>query len=166
MAKRFHFSLKSLLIAMCVAALLCGGVAVLYQQARKALGVGPYRSFDQWPRSLVALIGDDQSLRDDVVPIGLGEFVDHASIWRIQPGSPLRQRLFDAYTLEATTANHPEASTFFANIPQQWKHCVEADCNWYATPGYGNGRIEGVDLFLIAENPGTGELIVLHEWFF
>ncbi|MCO6042547.1 hypothetical protein NG895_01375 [Aeoliella sp. ICT_H6.2] len=166
MAKRFHFSLKTLLVLMGVAALLCCGAAMLYHEFRQSWGYGPYSSFDEWPRSLVDLIDSDAALVDDVEPLGLGSFVDHASIWRIKPGSPLRQRLFAGHQLVATTSNHPMVPDLLKAAPGKWISGDRADYNWYATPGYGSQHIEGVDLFLVAEYPETGEMIVLHEWLF
>ena len=166
MAKRFHFSLKSLLIFTCFAAILCACGVFLYQKTRHDWGYGPYDAFSEWPRSLVEMIGSDTALIVDVEPYGLGNFIDHRSIWRIKPGSPLRQLLFDKNTLAATNADHPKVPELIDSVPSKWKACRWEDCNWYATPGYGSKHIEGLDLFLVAENPDTGGLVVLHEWIF
>lgn len=166
MVKRFHFSLKTLLAGTCLVAMLCACAVLLYQKVQHDWGYGPYHSFDEWPRSLVGLIGSETALIGDVEPYGLGQLIDHRSVWRIKPGSPLRQRLFDTNDLPPTTSQHPKAAELIGSFPKKWGGFPSKGCNWYATPGYGSTHIEGLDLFLVAENPETGELIVLHEWIF
>ena len=98
MGKRSSFLPKSLLMLASFAAVLCACALFLRQEIRRDLGLGAYRSFEEWPRSLREMIASEASLMNDVEPYGLSGLIDHKSIWRITPGSPLRQRLFDKNT--------------------------------------------------------------------
>lgn len=163
---RIRFTTRALLLLTFVCAAVTASCVYLHNATRQRMGFGPYASFDEWPRALIDLIGDDAAFHRDVQPFGLGQFIDHRSIWRIRRGSPLRDRLFGNNELESTNSNHPKAAELIASAPAAWgKHSWDR-CAWHATPGYGTRHIEGVDLYLVAEDPDTGELIVLHEWIF
>jgi len=140
----------------------------LYTSVRRQVGYGPYATFDEWPRALIDLIGDDADLRSEVYPYGLEGFVDvdHRSIWRIDSGSPLQQALLDEHALNPTNASHPKAAELIASVPKGWNRYHWDRCTWYTSPGYGGVYIEGVDLFLVAQDSETGDMIVLHEWIF
>ena len=130
-------------------------------------GSGPYTSADQWPRALIEMIGENVGLRNDVEPYRLNTFVsDHRSVWRIKRDSPLRAILFEKNELKATDVRHPKAAKLQCSIPNDWGKYPWDRCTWHATPDFGTKHIEGVDLYLIAEDAVTGDMIVLHEWIF
>lgn len=163
---RVRFTLRGLLLLTLLCAVASATIGYLFNVSRKEMGYGPYASSDEWPSSLISMIGQDADLYNDVQPFGLGQFIDHRSIWRIKSGSPLRTVLFETNDLKPTDGNHPKASTLISSAPSVWGKYRWSHCMWHATPGYGIMHIEGTDLYLIAEDPDTGDLIVLHEWIF
>ena len=163
---RFRFTIRGLFFMTAICGITTAGCVFMYKAANRSTGYGPYASFDGWPRALLELIGEDGTLRRDVVPYGLGQFFDHKSIWRIRAGSELQKALLDNNDLRATNAKHPKAIELMNSTPSSWGEYRWERCTWLATPGYGVTHIEGTDLYLIAVDPATGDLIVLHEWIF
>ena len=161
-----RYTTRGLLLLTLICAVATALCVSFYNAVRRTSGVGPYATFEEWPRSLVALIGEDKTLRDEVEPFGLSSFIDHRSIWRIKPDSNLCEQLFEKNELGPTDINHPKVGELVNSVPSVWGKYPWSRCTWFATPGYGSIHIEGVDLFLVAEDPDTGELIVLHEWIF
>lgn len=161
-----RFTTRRLLLFVLACALLTGTCVHLVNKSRQQFGYGPYPSFEKWPRALVALIGDDLSLRNDVQPFGLVEFIDHRSIWRIKSGSPLWDKLVAQNALEPTDINHPMARELIDSVPSYWTKPRWDRCKWHATTDYGIVHMEGTDLYLIAEDPDSGDLTILHEWKF
>jgi hypothetical protein len=163
---RLRFTTRGLFLVTALCAIFTAFCVFVYNAARHKTGYGPYATFDEWPRALVELIGDNETLQRDVQPYGLGQFIDHRSIWRIRGGSQLRNALFDNNELQATDANHPKASELMNAAPSSWGEYQWDRCKWRATPGYGVTHIEGTNLYLVADDPETGDVIVLHEWKF
>lgn len=165
-SQRFRFTTRGLLLLTLLSAGVTASGVFVYNATRHRAGFGPYPTVDEWPMSLLKLIGDDETLRQNVEPYGLGQFIDHRSIWRIRTGSPLGDALLKNGNLVAANINHPKSSELIDSLPSRWGKYKWDRCTWYSTPGYGTNHIEGVDLYLIADDPATGDLIVLHEWIF
>jgi hypothetical protein len=163
---RLRYTTRGLLLLTAVCAIVTAFCVFMYNATCQQAGYGPYSTFDDWPGALVQLIGENKTLRRDVEPYGLGQFIDHRSIWRIRAGSQLRNILFDNNDLQKTNVNHPKASELMDSLPKTWNKYQWDRCKWHATPGYGTTHIEGLDLYLIADDPATGDVIVLHEWIF
>lgn len=161
-----RFTTRGLLLLTLLCAVVTASCLYLYNATGRTVGYGPYATFEEWPRALIELIGSDTTLRRDVQPYGLGQFIDHRSVWRITPGSPLRNKLFENNPLKSADRNHPKASELIASVPAMWGKYRWDRCTWHTTPGYGTQHIEGADLYLVADDPDTGDLIVLHEWIF
>lgn len=162
---RIHFSIRELLILtfLCTFAVAC---CTYWFKAMRLTNCGWYATPKEWPRALVTLMGNDESLFEEVEPYGLAHFIDHRSIWRIKSGSALRGKLFQSTTLLKTDKKHPMAADLIDSIPAAWRKPNWKNGSWFATPGYGKTRIEGTDLYLIVEDTESGQLIVLHEWNF
>jgi hypothetical protein len=163
---RLRFTMRGLLLLTAVCAIVTAFCVFVYDTRRRQAGYGPCATFDEWPRALVQLIGENKTLQRDVEPYGLGRFFDGRSIWRIRAGSPLRDALFDNNDLQATDVNHPKASELMGSLPNTWGKYQWNHCTWHATPGYGTTHTEGLDLYLVADDPESKDVIVLHEWIF
>lgn len=163
----FRFSIRTLLVLLTVCAVLVASCVAINRSLNRQFGVGPYRSFDEWPPALKSLVGDDKHLANDVVPIGLSDFIDHSSIWKISSESTLRKKIDKLHILKQANSSHPNSSLLIKSIPASWNINFDFNnCKWYTTPGYGTSHIEGLDLFLIVDDPKSGASIVLHEWLF
>lgn len=164
--KRPRFSLRALMIATLVAAVMSGCRLALFRAGRAKAGYGPYASEAEWPRSLQSFVSDDESFRDGITPYGLGDFIDHRSIWRLDSRAPLLDHMISTINLESVSVDHPKSQELMDNLPNGWTSFDWPKCKWYATPGYGTQHIEGVDLYLIAVDSGTGCAVVLHQSLF
>ena len=166
-ASSFRFSIRALMVLLTICAVLVASCVAINRSLNRKFGVGPYYSFDEWPRALKTLIGDNRQLKEEVVPMGLSDFIDHSSIWKISANSQLREQISKQHTLEPVDRTHPNAKMLIECAPSSWKTEFNfTNGIWHATPGYGTSHIEGLDLFLIVDDPDTGVSIVLHEWLF
>tara|TARA_R110002049_G_C8840167_1_gene536322 strand:- start:55 stop:519 length:465 start_codon:yes stop_codon:yes gene_type:complete len=154
------------MIVTLIAAVFSGCTLALYRVGRSKAGYGPYVREADWPRALQALVKDDPSFRTNVTAYGLGDFIDHRSIWRLDRDSPLLDHMLSNINLEPTDVGHPKSSELIGNVPYGWPSFDWTKCTWYATPGYGAQHIEGVDLYLIAVDEKSGCAVALHEWLF
>ena len=166
MARRFRFTIRTLLAAMLVVAVVCALLTAAHRRFQQAMGRGPLRDPDQWPRALQALIGDDHELRSHVRVYGLDDFIDHRSIWLIKGRSELLDRLLANNAFEAATRSHPMADRLLSSIPHGWPRPDLSASSWQATPGFGQQHIEGVDLFLVVRDEAGDFSVVLHHWNF
>lgn len=146
--------------------LALGSCVYLLSGLRKEKREGPFENFDAWPLALKRLVGEDTNLRQDVEPYELDAWVDHRSIWRLPADSPLYDRLLRQNPFEPADRKHPMAARLMESVPATWGQPQWSQCIWHATPGYGTTFMDGTDLYLVAEHPATGEVIVLHEWIF
>ncbi|MEM9412032.1 MAG: hypothetical protein AAGA30_13020 [Planctomycetota bacterium] len=165
-ASTFRFSIRTLMWLTAGVALLVASCVTINRTLNRQFGYGPYAMYDEWPRALQHLLENDKQLMDDVTPFGLSDFIDHSSIWRINAESELRAKLNEAHDLIPASANHPKAAFLIESIPNSWRKPTFDKCKWFVTPGYGTKHIEGLDLFLVLDDPESGETIVLHEWLF
>lgn len=163
---RFRFTTRGFLLVTLLCGLTLGVCVYLLSGLRVEKREGPYNSFDSWPLALKRLIGEDANLRQDIEPYELEAWVDHRSIWLLRADSPLYDRLLKQNPFEPADHQHPMAGRLMESVPSAWGQPRWGQCVWYATPGYGTTFMEGADLYLIAEDPATGEVIVLHEWIF
>ncbi|PQO40828.1 hypothetical protein [Blastopirellula marina] len=163
---RFRFTIRGLMLVTLLGGLALGSCVYLVSGLREEKREGPYENFDAWPQALKRLIGKDSGLQRDVEPYELDAWVDHRSIWRLQATSPLYDRLLEQNPFEPADSKHPMATRLMESVPSDWGQPRWSQWLWYATPGYGTTFMDGADLYLVAEDPATGEVIVLHEWIF
>lgn len=163
---KFQFKLRTIFLAILAFALFCGIAAALYRKACSEFGYGPLRTEHVWPRALQRFARENPDLALGVTPYGLGDLIDHRSIWYLKSGSPLLTQFTTDGSLETTTFSHPKADELMRTVPWGWPSFDWQACKWYATPGYGSRHIEGLDLYLMAVDPQTGDAILLHECLF
>src|SRR5688500_33692 len=128
---RLRFTTRGLFLLTAVCAILTACCVFVYTATRHQAGYGPYATFEEWPRALVKLIGENKSQQRDVEPYGLGQFIDHRSIWRIRAGSPLRDALLENKDLQAADINHPKASELMKSLPNTWGKFQWDRCTWH-----------------------------------
>ncbi len=163
---RCRFSIRGLMLVTLLCGLVLSSCVYVLSGLRVETREGPYKSFNAWPLALKRLIGEDASLQQDVEPYELDAWVDHRSIWRLRANSPLYDRLLEQNPFEPADGKHPMAARLMESVPADWGQHRWSQCLWYATPGYGTTFLDGADLYLVAEDPTSGEVIVLHEWIF
>jgi hypothetical protein len=161
-----QFRLRTLFVVTFAIAVLLAASVALFRSARVAMGHGPFADRSAWPRALKAFGETDPRLLHGVRPYGLGDFIDHRSIWQISSDSPLLPHMLANSDLENASFAHPKVRELVDSLPYGWRAFDWPRCTWYATPGYGSQHMEGTDLYLIAIDPKTGDAIVLHEWLF
>lgn len=165
-ARPSRFTIRRLMLVTLLCGLALGSCVYLFSGLRAKKREGPYENFDAWPLALKRLLGEDANLRQDVEPYKLDAWVDQRSSWRLQAASPLYDRLLEQNSFEPADSKHPMANQLMESMPKNWVPPRWSQCLWYATPGYGTTFIDGADLYLIAKDPATGQVIVLHEWIF
>jgi len=166
-ATRFRFSTRALFRVTLLAAVVIALVFSAHRAINRQLGIGPIRSQDDWPHAFERLVGEDPSRAADVRLHGLGEFIDHKSIWLIDGDSPLIDELLERYAVESTSNAHPHAEELLSSIPHSWPDpATEASWSWHTSPNYGTQHMEGIDLFLILYDRANHRAYVLHEWIF
>src|SRR5262245_20963882 len=116
---------------------LCAIVAAIWSVIRQAARYSPYETYDKWPRALLAMIGDNANLRQEVEPYGYEGIWHHHSVWRIKAGSQLRDVLFAKNDLQRTDICHPKVLELRRSVPAAWDKFSWDRCIWHATPGYG-----------------------------
>ncbi len=159
----FQMSIRGLMFVTLVFAVLIAACGYI---VNRQMGYGVLKNHEDWPRAFKSLLESNKEFQSEVTLYGLGDFIDHRSIWRIKRESEFRGALAECYELIPTTYSHPKAAELIDSIPRSWGIENPKNFNWYTTPGYGSTHIEGSDLFLVADDPETGETIVLHEWLF
>ena len=162
----FRFSIRTLMVLTIAVAVIVASFMAIQRTVKRDFGYGPYATYDDWPFALQGLVESDQQLIDDVTPFGLSNFIDHCSIWQIAADSKLRTKLNETHQLIRTDPSHSKARFLIESMPKRWRKPDFSKCNWFATLGFGTKHIEGLDLFLIVDDPKSGESIVLHEWVF
>jgi len=162
------FSIRTLLVFILVSGLVVASCVLVADWLDRNDGYGPYHSEDRWSKALRELVADTPELKSEVTPFALYEFLDHESIWLLSENSKLRQKIELSHELEPTTSNHPHSDYLIKSIPDSWRIDMQHFDSWiwHATPGLGSKHIKGVDLFLIIDNPESGESIVLHAYIF
>ena len=162
------FSIRTLFAATILIGLMVSSCVWVADWHDRNDGYGPYHSEDRWPRALKELLADEPELKSEVTPFALIESLDHLSIWLLTANSKLRQKIDLNHELERTTRNHPLSAELIESIPDSWqvdKQNLDSWI-WHGTPGYGSRHIEGLDWFLIIDDPKSGKSIVIHEWIF
>jgi len=91
---------------------------------------------------------------------------DVCSVWRVKPNSKLRTLLSKELGLLATDEGHVKAKEMIERLPRKWTKPNFSKCDWSASPDYGTKHQEIVDLFIIADDPATGESFLMHESIF
>ena len=165
-SQRFRFSTRTLFIATLVLAAIFALVVSGHRAWQRTLGIGTIRSADKWPRAFAQLVDDDPELASNVQLYGLGDFIDHKSLWLIDGDSALLDELIALHANEPTTDSHPLADDLISSIPGFWPKPGLKSCTWHTTPGYGQQHIEGVDLFLVLRDSTSNRAYILHEWIF
>lgn len=165
-ARPSRFTIRRLMLVTLLCGLALGSCVYLRSGLRAKKREGPYKSFDAWPQALKRLIGEDVNLQQDIEPYKLDAWVDQRSIWRLQATSPLYDRLLEQNSFEPADSKHPMVTRLMESMPNDWGQPHWSQCLWYTTPGYGTTFMDGADLYLVAEDPATGQVIVLHEWVF
>lgn len=161
----FQFSIKYLFILVTVLSILTASCVYLARAPFFGSAPGPYKSFDDWPLALKRLVNEHPECKDEVAPWRSSDF-DHCSLWRIGPNSKLRKLIDERYELLPASILHPKAQPMIDKLPGRWAKPDFRKCKWFATPDYGKVHMEGVDLFIIADDPTTGESFLMHEWIF
>ncbi len=147
-------------------AVVFGLLTAAHRAWQRTLGIGTIRTADDWPRAFAELVAGDPKRAANARLYGLGDFIDHKSIWMIDGDSPLLDDLISLHAIESTTASHPLANHLISSIPDFWPRPNLQSCTWHVTPGYGKRHIEGVDLYLVLRDQKANRAYVLHEWMF
>lgn len=163
---RFQFSIKYLLVMLTLMSVMTASCVYLATPPMFGPPPGPYKSFDEWPRVLKDLVEAHPECEDEVTPYRITDGFDQCSVWRIKPNSKLRGLLDERNQLLATDHRHVKARELIEKIPRKWPKPDFPNCDWLVSPGYGMKHIEFVDLFIIADDPATGESFLMHEWIF
>lgn len=161
-----RFSIRTLLILITLIAIILGGSVAGVRSVRKKFGHGVIRSSENWPRAFSSLVADKPGLTSGVTLYGLGQFMDHKSIWRIEDNPELIARLLKEHNCNLTNDQHPKAKELRRSLRYSWPRPEAGTGQWLATPGYGSQHIEGLDLFLIWTDADSKNAYVLHEWIF
>ena len=168
MVRPMKISLRTLLTLTAACSIIVAACVWIADWHDRTDGYGPYHGEDTWPMALRELVANEPELKSEVTPFSLYHFIDQRSIWLLSSNSKIRKKIELSHTLERSTPNHPRSAELIDSLPDSW-HVKKQNLNswtWYTTPGYGVKHIEGLDLFLIIDNPDSGESIVLYEWIY
>jgi hypothetical protein len=158
----FRFSLRALLVltfvfAFCIAS--CVRIAIDRERSRHLADP------QQWPQPIQEILKRSPTVAGSIKVYDLQGFLDETKLVSVTGRQDVVDQLISTFGLVPTNNKHPYATQIFDALPSTWK-APQPSYIWYASQGFGSVHQEGVDLFLIATDPATGDAVILYNWIF
>jgi hypothetical protein len=158
----FRFSLRSFLIAnLLIAFCLSSCVYIVVRRERSRHLTDPKR----WPQPFQEIFKETPTISDSIKVYDLKAFLDEAKLVSVTGRRDIIHQLIGDFKLVPTDNKHLLAGKLLDSIPKGWREPRSSDV-WYTSQGFGTVLQEGVDLFLIAADPDTGDAVILYNWIF
>lgn len=120
---------------------------------------------DRWPRPIQTIVKLDPSTANAIKVYDLQGFLDETKLVSISGHPEIVSQLINDYGLVQTNNKHRHSWQIFDLLPNDWQQ-PQSSYVWYTSQGFGSVHQEGVDLFLIATDPATGDAVILYNWIF
>lgn len=158
----FRLSLKALLASTFAASLCVATCARMVSEAERARRlIDPLR----WPPPIRALWERSPEIADSIKVYDRSFFVDRTMAVSISGHREVVVQFVRDNGLLETDATHPYSKWLVESLPRDWKK-PQPSYKWHTSPGFGSVHQEGVDLFLLATDPQSGDTVMLYVWVF
>jgi hypothetical protein len=118
----------------------------------------------KWPRPIQEIVRLSPSIVGSV-KVYDRSFIDKRQLISISGQPDVVAQIITDFKLVETDKTHCHARQLLELLPKDWKR-PKSSYIWYASQGFGSVHQEGVDLFLIATDPETGDAVMLYNWIF
>jgi hypothetical protein len=157
-----RFSIRAILVVTFVFAVCMASCMHLVNERERSRRL---TDLQKWPRPIQEVVRLSPSIADSVKVYDLRGFMDERKLVSISRQPDVVTRIITDFELVRTDKSHPHARRLLELLPEDRKR-PESSYLWYASQGFGSVHQEGVDLFLIATDPTTGDAVMLYNWIF
>jgi len=121
--RRPQFTVRALLGAMCVVAVLCGGLVSIREALKPADEIGPVESYPEFPEPLRELLDDADQMEISVDPVEVYcvEYSwDETYFWQMKASPELMDLATEHWRLVPVDRNDGFVRLFWRRFPSTW----------------------------------------------